>query len=353
MSAPAEDLACPQLLELLRQRYGQQGMEYVVLTEVGNGPGFSADRFCDLLAIGLWPSKGLEWQGHEVKASRGDWLRERQDPDKADAFARFCDRWWIVAPSTKVVRPEELRPGWGLLVPGTSRGRTRLRPVVGAVKQKPEALSRKLVASLARKLLASSPGETERKRMEETIQALRARAETAEVRREDKGPALELERLRKDLATFEERSGIRIDGYSGWRVGDAVRQLEGYLSDEHALVRLHRVISQISDLLDAATRSRDALQEVQALAAGRPVGRTATALRSLSQAQAVLLTEHHVQNGVVLAESQAANQALRHVESAMVALGGEDALQPGRQAWERESGRQENLLERLEGNGHE
>lgn len=55
--------------------------------------------------------------GHEVKVQRSDWLRELRDPSKADAWRRYCDRWWLVTPHG-VAKPEELPAGWGLIVAG-------------------------------------------------------------------------------------------------------------------------------------------------------------------------------------------------------------------------------------------
>lgn len=55
--------------------------------------------------------------GHEVKVQRSDWLRELRDPTKADAWRRYCDRWWLVA-TPGVAKPEEIPDGWGLIVGG-------------------------------------------------------------------------------------------------------------------------------------------------------------------------------------------------------------------------------------------
>lgn len=84
--------------------------------------------------------------GHEIKVSRSDWLRELADPTKADAWKRYCDRWWLVAPPG-VGRPEELPDGWGLLVP--SRNGT-LRTVVHAPLLDPEPMPTRVRAQVMR-----------------------------------------------------------------------------------------------------------------------------------------------------------------------------------------------------------
>lgn len=89
---------------------------WALLTEVPDGTGFHKTRRADAIAMSLWPSRGLVLHGHELKASRNDWLRELKKPSKAESICRFCDHWWIVAGSREIVRDDELPPTWGLLV---------------------------------------------------------------------------------------------------------------------------------------------------------------------------------------------------------------------------------------------
>ena len=101
---------------LLRQRYESQRGAWAYLEEVGNGTGGKKTRSADALALSLWPSRGIELHGHEIKVSRGDWLRELRDVGKADSIQRFCDRWWLVIGDAAIVAPGELPPRWGLMV---------------------------------------------------------------------------------------------------------------------------------------------------------------------------------------------------------------------------------------------
>ncbi|WP_405149472.1 hypothetical protein OG589_14640 [Sphaerisporangium sp. NBC_01403] len=104
----------------------------VLLPEVA-APGSS--RRCDLLRVGLWPSRGLGIDVHELKTSRSDWLRELNDPAKADAWWKHSSRFWVVAPPG-LIDPREMPPGWGLMVP-PSNGR-RFKVVVKAETRTPE-----------------------------------------------------------------------------------------------------------------------------------------------------------------------------------------------------------------------
>ena len=89
--------------------------------------------------------------GHEVKVSRSDWLAELADPSKAEAWKRYCDRWWLVAPAG-VVRDRELPQGWGLLVP-SAKG---LRAAVMAPLLDPVPLNDRTRASVMRRVQATA-----------------------------------------------------------------------------------------------------------------------------------------------------------------------------------------------------
>jgi len=74
-------------------------------------------RTLDAVVCQLWPSRGGIWLGGvEVKCSRADWLRELRAPEKTDAVAKFCSRFWIAVPEATIVKKTELG-GWGLITP--------------------------------------------------------------------------------------------------------------------------------------------------------------------------------------------------------------------------------------------
>lgn len=102
-----------QVIDALRQRYPTP--EWAFLEQVRNRTGYDAasPRYADVLAMNLYASRGMELHGVEVKVARSDWLREARDPDKAEAIAQYCHRWWIAAPP-RVVLLDELPEGWGL-----------------------------------------------------------------------------------------------------------------------------------------------------------------------------------------------------------------------------------------------
>lgn len=202
------------VFEALRKRFSAPAFAY--LEEVGNATGFACNRHADAVAMSLWPSRGLEVHGIEVKVSRTDWLKELKDPAKADSIARFCDRWWLAVGDDTIVKEGELPPTWGLLVFNAKGG--KLVAKVEAAKLDSEPLDRKFVASMLR-------------RASESVVAVRREGFAAgrEAGKKDAsdptGATKEIEQLRESLAAFEEKSGLKIDGWSGGYLGEAVNKL--------------------------------------------------------------------------------------------------------------------------------
>lgn len=110
------------MLDRLNRKYGTfngNGHRYSRAEHVKVTAGHDASRICDYMAIDLWPGMGIgsgpKLHGHEVKVSRSDWLTELKDPTKAEAFAQYCDYWWLVVSDKSIVKPGELPAGWGLM----------------------------------------------------------------------------------------------------------------------------------------------------------------------------------------------------------------------------------------------
>jgi hypothetical protein len=141
------------MLDRLNVRYGKwngNGIRYTRAEHVKIATGFEASRICDYMALDLWTgygvNRGPKLHGHEVKVSRSDWLTELRDPEKADAFAVYCDFWWLAVADRSIVRDGELPEGWGLMV---ASGRS-MRVIVQAPRREPLAMPRSLQATLTR-----------------------------------------------------------------------------------------------------------------------------------------------------------------------------------------------------------
>lgn len=169
--------------------------------------------------MSLYPSRGLELHGLEIKVSRNDWLRELKDPSKAEEIARHCDRWWLVVGDAAIVQPGELPPTWGLLVP---RGKALVvKTEAPPLTDGPGPLTRPFLAAILRNLAEGQADAVPRSSIEAEVR--KARAEGIETGQERERSAFE--ELRARIARFEEASGIEIDRWSAGRVGEAVKFL--------------------------------------------------------------------------------------------------------------------------------
>jgi hypothetical protein len=238
--------------------YARLGVRYALpewglfrqVCEAGTG----GRRYADAVAMNLFPSRGMEVEGFEIKVSRGDWLREKRDPAKADELARFCDRWWVVASGPDVVGIGELPPTWGLIVP---RG-DGLITKTPAPKLTPEPLSKGFIATVIRRTLADERFSYE----------LQVRAAVAEAVREAEARwNKEHAQFEANVSLFEEVSGLHISRRRNtWdeeyvrKLGGAVRLvLEGKHESEdaerslrHLLKTAERITGEIREALAAA-----------------------------------------------------------------------------------------------------
>ncbi|MDJ0467035.1 hypothetical protein [Streptomyces sp. H27-C3] len=206
-----------QLRQMLRDHFIKPGEELpgaVFLTEV-TAPGRSTRR-ADAVHIATWASRGGgEIDVCEIKTQRADWLREMRDPGKAEAWWPHSSRFWLVVPNTGVARPEELPPGWGLLVPRKSA--RRFQTVVEPAVRTPEVTPALLVTLLtctetvranALRRQANALGDQHREQLRKA--------------RQEAGPALDpgvQQRLRL-LSVLEKALGGRLVPGTPW--GDAV-----------------------------------------------------------------------------------------------------------------------------------
>jgi hypothetical protein len=233
--APLTEFA---LDERLRVKYPSP--EYAYFSAVRNGTGFVRHtvRTIDGMAIGLWPSRGLELIGFELKSSRGDWLREKKDPAKAHDMAKYCDRWYLVAGRDDIVLAGELPIKWGLIVPH-QKG---LKIVTEAPVLESSAWDRLFLASLVRSI---SENYIHRSEIQE---ALKKAADDEKGRRQ-----YELDRLKEKVEEFEKASGIKIsDAWDAGYIGEAVKFLRDHGLDFH--------IAGLKSLRDNAKRVYESVE---------------------------------------------------------------------------------------------
>lgn len=190
---------------------------WAVLEEVPNATGGRANRSADAVAVSLWPSRGIYLHGFEIKAHRSDWLRELKNPKKADAIARFC-RYWSVVAADGVVRSDELPETWGLLERGPSKDLTWVRR---GREMDAEPPTIHFLAALLRRV-----GEAQEAIRRRAFDAGRARghedAPSEERQRVDQLQC-ELASLRGVVRDFEQKAGVEL---VAWQLGNIAAAVE-------------------------------------------------------------------------------------------------------------------------------
>lgn len=236
----------------LRERFSTPAWAF--LAQVRNGTGYdrARARTADALAMSLWPSRGLELHGIEIKVDRQDVRRELNDPAKAEEFIRFCDRWWLAVSDEELVQPGELPPTWGLLV--MQGGKMTCKVEAPPLEAKP--LDRLQFAAILRCVAeANIPADEVRPQIE-------AAEKAAEERCYDHNKT-ELTRLREMVAEFETASGVKI-GENRWDAGPVGEAVRLVLEHQHEAPRI-----RLARLREEA-RGTLALLDALAAATGEP-----------------------------------------------------------------------------------
>lgn len=248
-----------QMLDLIRGKHA--GQNWAVIPSVPNGTGGHKSRTADALAMSLWPSQGLHLHGFEIKVSRGDWLREIQDPLKADAFAAHCDFWWIAAPDG-IVKLEEMPGSWGLMTP--TKNRCGLTVKKGAERRaSPEPIDRAFLAALCRAVQRELPGEKELteaydKGYRDCSAKWDASRDTERAAKRMENDYL-LKNLTESVDAFEKASGIKINHWNGGKLGKLVAAVE-----ESQMDQVSRELARFADWCQSnAERFRKAHERLQ------------------------------------------------------------------------------------------
>ncbi|MFH0917013.1 MAG: hypothetical protein V1912_11305 [bacterium] len=269
-----------EVLSALRIHYGDG---YRLVEQVADHTGYRASRWLDAMAFGLWPSRGLEIHGIEVKVSRPDFRREIENPQKADATAARCDRFFLAAPAG-IVDPlhlETLAPTWGLLeVVADKTGNRTVRTTKRAERiEQRKPIDRDFLAAVLRRI----PSPTDELRGE-----IRAEIESANELAIERAVENRLARstgdcavLRELVGTFEAAAGIKLTDYHSFgggaeRSGRALRlladELGGWESARHRLRGVADTAQRRGEDIEAAIgRIRelvDALDDVLGTAVG-------------------------------------------------------------------------------------
>lgn len=261
------DMSASFVVAALREMYPTRA--YAFFEQVANGTGWTGRRYGDAMALSLWPSRGLDLYGFEVKVSRSDWKREVEDPAKADDIARYCDFWFIATPAG-LIDVTELPPTWGLIEVNANKKATIAHQ---ATRLEAKTLDRKFVAALLRRQSESLDGLLREAR-------IAGRNEGAVTGSPD--IALRLERtesqlsdLREIVDKFDKASGLTLS--RGWpevsSVGKAVKLL---LDGEYRADHVVRLRNEAEAMRSTATKLEKEAEMIQKI---RGAGDDAEAIR--------------------------------------------------------------------------
>lgn len=226
-----------EVIAALRLRYPRDA--YAFLEQVSNATGFKARRWSDALVMSLWPSRGLEVIGIEVKVSRSDWLAELNNPAKADEIAKYCDAWYLAVGDEEIVQTGELPMGWGLLVPmADGKMRCKTEPI----RNHDVRLDRPFIAAVLRRAQEQIVPEAELQAKYREGQAEAEKRLKDYVPSEYKFAKQYHDELKNKVAEFELASGVSIQhAWDGGKLGEAVRLVRNgaYLREKEQLRGLH------------------------------------------------------------------------------------------------------------------
>ena len=200
----------------LRRYYKPQ--EYALMFEVSNSTGTSARRHADAVAMNLWPSRGLQIEGIEVKVSRSDWRRELDNPAKAELISQYCDKWWVVTPEN-IVHDHELPALWGHMIVNDNGAIRVKKPAPKKDSVKP--LDRPFVAAMLRRA-SDLDAALVTSAVEHRVAAIQ-RTFDERVNRAVERRTAEADRAIKTLALIRE-AGIDVDRI--WDAKDLAKQVK-------------------------------------------------------------------------------------------------------------------------------
>jgi hypothetical protein len=253
--APQAPASTRTILAALITHYRKPGSDRsgeILITEAA-APGGSTRR-ADLVRIGMWASRGTGIDVHEIKISRPDWLRELDDPAKAEAWWPYCNRFWITAPPG-IVAEGELPAGWGLMEPQARSRRFKIR-VQAAVKE--PKLTVALLIELLRRADNQRLGEMDALRERHRHQMDKVRREAREQQAVAEIPA-DVKHDLDLLKRLEEALGGRLSRWPSWQGHDRITPEElavllGDAGDHVAAQRLRADAERIRAHLLASVR---------------------------------------------------------------------------------------------------
>jgi hypothetical protein len=220
---PETKLSTPALEEMLREKYPRD--KYALLFDVPDAVSMDQKRRIDALAFGCWASLGRTLEGFELKISRGDWLREMKQVNKADPFVALCDRFWLVTSDSTVAKLDEIPACWGWMA--ATKAGLRIQRPASKLPGCGESFPRSFVIGVMRRLQDDLIGSPDvRTYIDGKIKAATASVDQRIKWATDRA-ANDLKRNQEAIKEFEDASGIPFKTYGMGNIGAIVKQLRG------------------------------------------------------------------------------------------------------------------------------
>nr|WP_214692502.1 hypothetical protein [Variovorax paradoxus] len=175
--------------------------------EVSNGTGSNASRSADIVLMNLWPSRGMDLIGYEVKTARSDWLRELKSPEKAWPVMQYMDRWFLLA-APGVAKLDEIPTNWGFQEFDGKRVRT-LKP---APQLEPKPITKTFLGSLLRRQVRDADAIVSRA-LNDKIREVDQQVEAKVAKRlRERGDETQV--LKDKIAVIKDKTGIDLLTYA-------------------------------------------------------------------------------------------------------------------------------------------
>lgn len=127
-------------------------------------------RRADALWLPLDSQRRGQLWGYEIKVSRSDVMAELVDPTKADAWLRYCDRWWLVISDPALIAGLDIPEHWGILGPPTGRSKRLMTVLRPAPALKPATREPAFAKVLTRLFYGDGTTESELRDLRRTIE---------------------------------------------------------------------------------------------------------------------------------------------------------------------------------------
>ena len=191
--------------KVLQKQFGPPA--YAYLPQVRNQTGYAKKhlRTADALALSLWPSRGLNIHGFEIKRSWTDLKKEIDDPEKAEEIAQYCGFWWLVVTNEKIMDNLVVPDKWGII-----RCNDKCDIVKQAPKHEPKPFDKSMMFAILRRVAETMTIDAEiNRRVDEKVKEIHDRTYNAGVEHGMNKSKIDRE-IYDRVRRFEEQTGIML-----------------------------------------------------------------------------------------------------------------------------------------------